>query len=179
MNTIFRLFTLLFFPIVCVATSHSHLEDDLQTAEKFLDEFYEFDQAGLTALLKPGADADQVLYYQAWAEAAHYIVKQRNACVTDKRQTIICAITVTDDFGRTMGYEATDTFRLKIVGNKISAVSFEGDDPPIFDALFVWISQNRPGVLEGPCKDLFDGGKTPAACSKAVVAAAKAFMDAS
>ena len=74
------------------------MEDDLQTAEKFLDEFYEFNQAGLTALLKPGADADQVLYYQAWAEAAHYIVKQRNACVTDKRQTIICAITVTDDF---------------------------------------------------------------------------------
>jgi hypothetical protein len=176
MNTIFRLFLLLFLAIVCVATSHSSLEDDLRIAEKFLDEFYEFNPAGLKALLIPGEDAAQVLYYQAWAEAAHYRVKQRNACVIDKRQTIHCAITVTDDFGLTMGYEATDTFSLKVVGNKISAVSFEGDDPPIFEALFEWISQNRAGVLKGPCKDLFDGGKTPAACSTAVVAAAKAFM---
>tara|TARA_B100000497_G_C7406532_1_gene256883 strand:- start:25 stop:564 length:540 start_codon:yes stop_codon:yes gene_type:complete len=176
MNSIFRLFLRLFFAIVCVATSHGSLKDDLRIAEKFLDEFYKFNPVGLKALLKPGEDAAQVLYYQAWAEAAHYRVKQRSACVMDERQTIICAITVTDDFGLTMGYEATDTFSLKVVGNKISAVSFKGDDPPIFKALFEWISRNRAEILKGPCKDLFDGGKTPAACSTAVVGAAKAFM---
>ena len=176
MHNILRLFLVLTLPLAGFANNTSNLDSDLQVAEGFLDAFYRFDQPTLADYLQPGADADQVLYYQAWAEAAHYKVKQRNACIKGRRDTIICAITVTDDFGSTLGYEATDTFTLKVTANKISAVSFEGDDPPIFEELFLWIWKNRPEVLEGPCKDLFDGGNTPKECARAVVSAAKGFV---
>lgn len=146
-------------------------------AERFLDAFYAFDREGLTELVEPGKDAERAQYYQAWAEAAHYEIKQRRPCVIDEQGRVVCAITVTDDFGRTMGYEATDTFTMKINGGKIMAVTSEGDDPPIFDELFSWITANRPEILEGPCRDLFDGGTTPGACSRAVVEAARTFMD--
>ena len=66
---------------------------------------------------------------------------------------------------------------MTIQENKVSAISFEGDDPPVFEALFEWIAKNQPQVLSGPCKDLFEGGKTPGACARAVVVAAKEFVD--
>jgi len=75
-----------------------------------------------------------------------------------------------------MGYVATDTFTMTIQENKVSAISFKGDDPPIFQQLFAWIAENRPEILEGPCKDLFAGGKTPGDCARAVVVAAKEFV---
>ena len=173
MHRIFGFFLLFLCPVVSSAN-----QDDLYTAESFLDAFYTFDQSKLTQFLVPSADADRALYYQAWAQAANYKVKQRNACAHNASKAIVCAVTVTDDFGQTMGYVATDTFTMIIQENKVSVISFAGDDPPIFQQLFAWIAENRPEILEGPCKDLFEGGKTPMACSRAVVAAAKAFVKA-
>jgi hypothetical protein len=89
----------------------------------------------------------------------------------------VCAVTVTDDFGSTMDYEATDTFRITLAENKISAVTFSGDDPPIFQQLFQWITQKHPDILAGPCLNMFAGGETPGDCARAVAKAARAFMD--
>ena len=164
------------FVMGCSSNGDDQPDASIDVADKFLDAFYQFDQASLTEHLEPGSDADRVLYYQAWAEAAHYKVKHRSACTRNEDGAIVCAITVTDDFGKTMGYEATDTFTMKVQIDKIVAVSFKGDDPPIFEELFAWIAANQPEVLEGPCKDLFNGGTTPAACSRAVVEAARTFI---
>ena len=171
MHRIFGFFLLLLCPFISSAN-----QDDLHTAESFLDAFYTFDQSKLARFLAPNADADRVLYYQAWAQAANYKVKQRTPCALNVSKAIVCAVTVTDDFGQTMGYVATDTFTMTIQENKVSAISFEGDDPPIFQQLFAWIAENRPEILEGPCKDLFAGGNTPGTCARAVVAAAKEFV---
>ena len=171
MHRIFGFFLLLLCPFISSAN-----QDDLHTAESFLDAFYTFDQSKLARFLAPNADADRVLYYQAWAQAANYKVKQRTPCALNVSKAIVCAVTVTDDFGQTMGYVATDTFTMTIQENKVSAISFEGDDPPIFQQLFAWIAENRPEILEGPCKDLFAGGNTPGTCAHAVVAAAKEFV---
>ena len=171
MQRIFGFFLLLLCPFISSAN-----QDNLQIAESFLDAFYTFDQSKLIRFLAPGADADRALYYQAWAQAANYKVKQRTACDHNASKAIICAVTVTDDFGQTMGYVATDTFTMTIHENKVSAISFEGDDPPIFQQLFAWIAENRPEILESPCKDLFEGGKTPVDCARAVVVAAKEFV---
>ena len=171
MHRIFGFFLLFLCPVVSSAN-----QDNLQIAESFLDAFYTFDQSKLTQFLVPSADADRVLYYQAWAQAANYKVTQRTPCDLNVSKAIVCAVTVTDDFGQTMGYVATDTFTMTIQENKVSAISFEGDDPPIFQQLFAWIAESRPEILGGPCKDLFEGGKTPGDCAHAVVAAAKAFM---
>ena len=81
-----------------------------------------------------------------------------------------------DDFGTALGYIATDTFRFTFDGDRIVKVTFEGDDPPIFQELFAWISEYRPEVLSGPCRDMFAGGTTPGACARAVADSARSFI---
>ena len=147
----------------------------LDTAEQFVDAFYSFDNPKLSSLMAPGADASNALYYQAWAQAAHYTVAQRRDCSRSADQTIQCAITVIDDFGTTLGYTATDTFTLTVKNNIVVAVAFEGDDPMIFYALYLWISIFRPEILSGPCQGMFEGGDTPAECASAVANAAADF----
>ena len=144
--------------------------------EEFISAFYSWDATKLKDLMTEDADTVAILYYQGWAEAANYEVKTRGPC-TVKAGEVVCAITVTDDFGSAMGYEATDTFRISVAENKISAVTFSGDDPPIFRELFQWISEKHPDILAGPCLNMFAGGETPGDCARAVAKAARAFMD--
>ena len=146
-------------------------------AEKMLDSFYRFDTQALADLLAEGEDAESVLYYQAWAEAANYTIKQREPCFVSEDNLIVCAVTVFDDFGKTLGYTATDTFYLTVESDRVATVSFEGDDPMIFSILYVWMMVFKSELFEHECKDMFEGGKTPAACSRAVVQAAKDFID--
>lgn len=152
------------------------------TAERFIDAFYSWKPDVLRALLTASTDADRVMYYQGWAEAAHYKIKMRQPCTHAPRSPghqaggLVCEITVTDDFGTTLGYTATDTFTLTITAGQIRRVTFAGDDPPVFNEVLQWIGVNRPEVLSGACKNYFDGGTTPAACARAVVAAARAFV---
>ena len=144
-------------------------------AEQFIDAFYRWDPVALSALVVPGKDLDRVLYYQAWAQAANYEVLTRRPCTSTAAGTFQCAITVTDDFGQALGYTATDTFTLAVADGRIAAVSFEGDDPPVFEAVFTWMSETRPEVFAGPCLNMFDGGETPGACAQAVAEAARAY----
>ena len=162
-----------------LAFSHGTSADNqkLAIAEKMLDSFYRFDAQSLANLLAEGKDAESVLYYQAWAEAANYTIKQRKPCLVSEDDLIVCAVTVFDDFGKTLGYTATDTFYLTVESDRVATVSFEGDDPMIFSILYVWMMVFRSELFEHECKDMFEGGKTPAACSRAVVQAAKDFTD--
>ena len=146
-------------------------------ANKMLDSFYRFDAQALANLLAEGKDAESLLYYQAWAEAANYTIKQRKPCLVNQDNLVVCAVTVFDDFGKTLGYTATDTFYLTVESDRVATVSFEGDDPMIFSILYVWMMVFRSELFEHECKDMFEGGKTPAACSRAVVQAAKDFID--
>lgn len=145
-------------------------------AEEFISAFYSWDAAKLKALMTEDADTVAILYYQRWAEAANYQVKTRGPCAIEADE-VVCAITVTDDFGSTMGYEATDTFRIILAENKISAVTFSGNDPPVLQELFQWIGEKHPDILTGPCLNMFAGGETPGDCARAVAKAAHAFMD--
>ena len=152
--------------------SHSALVQ----AEAMLDAFYAWNADALAAAVEPTAEATRLLYYQAWAEAAHYTITRRQPCVHVDQGAIECRVTVTDDFGQALGYVATDTFRLMPGPLRVASVTFAGDDPPIFEELFAWIRQHRPEEMSGPCKDLFDGGTTPADCARAVAASARLFM---
>jgi len=150
--------------------------DNNNIAEEFISAFYTWDAAKLKNLMTEDADTVAILYYQGWAEAANYRVKVRRPCKVEAGE-VVCAITVTDDFGSAMGYEATDTFRMTLAEDKISSVTFSGDDPPVFQELFEWIGEKRPDILTGPCLDMFAGGETPGDCARAVAKAARAFMD--
>lgn len=148
---------------------------EVQVAEAFISSFYSFDASKMQEHFLPDTDVVAIFYYQQWAKAANYQVKIRRECFVDRGE-VVCAVTVTDDFGAAMGYEATDTFRMKVVGEKISAVAFSGDDPPIFNELQQWISQNQPLILSGPCFNMFAGGETPGDCARAIAKAARQFM---
>ncbi|MCS5584704.1 MAG: hypothetical protein NZ777_14455 [Pseudomonadales bacterium] len=153
----------------------SNHSSDKSTAEEFISAFYSWDATKLKRLMAGDANAVAILYYQGWAEAANYKVKLRRPCRIETNE-IVCATTVTDDFGSAMGYEATDTFRLTLSRNKIAAVTFSGDDQTIFEELVQWITEKHPDILTGPCLDMFAGGTTPAACARAVAKAARDFM---
>lgn len=164
---------------ICVIGACSKMPetaDDLASGEAFIDAFYSFDSQRLSGVVAAAEDGHRALYYQAWAKAANYVIKTRRPCVAQDG-TVSCAITVTDDFGRTLGYTATDTFTLTMARGRIVGVAFEADDPPIFDELFQWIGERQPEVLTGPCKDAFAGGTTPGECARAVVAAAREFVN--
>ncbi len=142
--------------------------------EQFVDAFYAWEQKTLASLMTPGVAADRVLYYQGWAEAANYAVLNRRPCEM-QGDLVVCAITVTDDFGQALGYTATDTFSLTITDGMVVDADFEGDDPPVFGALFEWLMDTRPEVFAGPCRDMFEGGLTPGACAQAVAQGARDF----
>ena len=148
----------------------------LPGAEAFIDAFYSWDPRALEQTVQAPDDIERVLYYQAWAQAAHYRIQTRRPCALTDTDQVTCRVTVTDDFGKVLGYIATDMFTLGFRDGVIVAVDFEGDDPPIFDELFAWIASNQPHVMRGPCLDLFSGGKTPAECAAAVAAAAREFV---
>ncbi len=143
--------------------------------EAFIDAFYGWDAQQLAAAMNAPEDEARVLYYQAWAQAGNYQIQTRRRCARSGDGRVACAITVTDDIGAALGYVATDTFLLATVGERIVGVEFVSDDPPVLEEVFAWIGANRPEVLAGPCKDLFTGGTTPAACVRAVVQAAEDF----
>ena len=79
--------------ILLLAFSHGTSADNqkIAIAEKMLDSFYRFDTQALANLLAEGKDAESVLYYQAWAEAANYTIKQRTPCVVREENLIVCA----------------------------------------------------------------------------------------
>ena len=161
---------------ILMSLGASVLSDDLESAEAFIDAFYSYDQTQLASKMDAGAQGERMLYYQAWAQAANYQVKNRRLCGEEKEH-VVCKITVTDDFGRALGYTATDTFTLTIENDLVVGVQSQGDDPPIFMELFDWISKNQPEVLIGPCADMFNGGQTPRDCARSVVRAANQFME--
>ena len=143
-------------------------------AQRFLDAFYRFDQEAVSEMVSVEAGRANALYYLGWARAANYRVHTRWPCLADGRY-VQCAVTVTDDFGSALGYLATDTFSFEIDAGQIASVTFEGDDPPLFDALLAWIQEHQPEAFAGPCRDAFAGGDTPAECARTVVSAARRF----
>lgn len=160
--------------LMLIMTSFSNGNN--KVAENFISAFYSWDATKLKSLMTEDADTVAILYYQRWAAAANYEVKARRPCKVEANETV-CAITVTDDFGSAMGYEATDTFRMSVNDDKVSAVTFSADDPPIFQELFQWITKNHPDIFTGPCFNMFTGGETPGDCAKAVARLAREFMD--
>ena len=150
--------------------------DPLVTAEAFIDAFYSWDRQTLeNTLTSDTLGAEQVTYYQGWAKGGNYAIQNRRPCAWAEEE-IQCPITVTDDFGKTLGYTATDTFHLTIQDSKVASVRFTADDPPIFSELQAWMMAERPEIFAGPCKDFFAGGTTPGDCARAVANAAREFM---
>jgi hypothetical protein len=122
----------------------------------------------------------KLLFYQGWAEGAHYRVLGRKPCRLAAEDEITCDVTVRDDLIAALetGYWVTDTFHLKLRDGRIVKVRNSSNDPPAFDQAMEWTSSNRPEVMIGPCKGFFAGGPTPQDCARAVVASFAAYREA-
>lgn len=160
----------------CVETGTPADPALLARSEVILDAFYAWDAAALTSGLGSAEGTDVMFYYQGWAEAAHYEVRERQPCLAATESRITCAVTVNDDFGTTLGYTATDTFTFEFDGGALSTVDFEGDDPAIFTAMLAWMWLDRDEVFDNECVGMFAWGPAPGDCARAVVAAAEAFV---
>ncbi len=149
----------------------------IASAESIIDAFYAWEPEPLSTRIATAKGVEATLYYQAWAEAAHYEISNRRSCRQAAIDVVECAITVTDDFGSALGYIATDTFRFEFSGPELRRIDFEGDDPLVFTAMFAWMALTRGEVFEDECRDMFEGGPTPGACAKAVAEAAREFAE--
>ena len=63
----------------------------------------------------------------------------------------------------------TDTFHITIKNQQIRSVQTSSNDPDLYYEARDWTNQNRPELIEEPCKGMWEGGPTPCECIKAVV----------
>ena len=112
-----------------------------------------------------------ILFYQGWAEGGNYKVVKRRLCLADQDGTISCSITVKDDLIGALGidFNVTDTFSLTFSDGEIVSVTTSSNDPQEYYDAHAWVEQNRPELIDEPCRGFFDGGPTPGNCARAMV----------
>jgi hypothetical protein len=169
--------------IACGKSANSgdqqHANGLVVTAESFVDAFYSFDSDTLQAALSTAEDSiPSILFYQGWAEGGNYEVMERTPCNAENERAINCAITVRDDLIGALGIDVnvTDTFHITFSDAQIVSVTNSSNDPQAYYDAQEWVEDNRPELIEEPCKGFFDGGLTPGDCVRAMVRGYSEFM---
>src|SRR5688572_3624967 len=68
------------------------INEQLATADAFIDAFYSFDPRRLDALLGHAAKSKPaILYYQGWAEGGNYKIKDRKPCTPAGANSVACS----------------------------------------------------------------------------------------
>lgn len=150
----------------------------LAAAEAFVDAFYSFDAQRLKDALSAAPESvPRISYYQGWAEGGNYAIVQRMPCRVESAEWVNCSITVKDDLFQALGlrFHATDTFHLGFSDGKIVSARVSSNDPPEFDRALDWVYNERSELTDEPCRDSFEGGRTPQACVRAVVQGLREF----
>lgn len=145
------------------STSTSHLA----IGNKFVDAFYSFDRDSLQAILSSSEKSQpEILYYQKWAECAHYKIIDRSHHVEKNDSTILFPVTVKDDLMAALGidFNVTDTFHISFQKGKICSVKTSSNDPDAYHEAKEWVYINRPEWVKKPCEGIWAGGPTPCEC---------------
>ena len=151
--------------------SVSH-DNTIAIANEFIDAFYSFNRDTLKGTLSNAEESQpSILYYQKWAECGNYEIIKRFDCKEKNDSTVICPITVKDDLMGALQIDlnVTDTFHITIKNQQIRSVQTSSNDPDLYYKAREWMNQNRPEVIEEPCKGMWEGGPTPCECIKAIV----------
>lgn len=84
---------------------------------------------------------------------------------------VICPVTVKDDLigALEIDFNVTDTFHVTVKKERILSVTTSSNDPPLFHEARDWVRQNRPRLIEEPCRGIWEGGPTPGECVRAMV----------
>lgn len=151
----------------------SELTANLEVAEGMIEAFYTFDPDRLAPILSQAGDsAAQILDYQAWAKGGNYKVLDRIPCAPEEGGTIACPVTVQDDLVQALqtGFDVTDTFHLTFSDGVLVNIDTSSNDQPIYRDARVWVAQNMPEVMDGPCKRSDGLRETPGDCAVAMTA---------
>src|SRR6185503_13855574 len=105
MKTLYTLFYLALFMYSCkTSVPGENQSDNVVVGNHFLDAFYSFNRDSLQILLSSAETSQpEILYYQAWAECAHYTVIDRTHHFEKNDSTIILPVTVKDDLMSSLG----------------------------------------------------------------------------
>ena len=147
-------------------------EANLSVAEAFVDAFYSFEPNRLEDALSHAAESvPSIIFYQGWAEGGNYEVVNRKPCAFESLGHVTCSITVKDDLIGALGidFNVTDTFDLSFSDGRIVSVKTSSNDPQVFHDAKAWVRENRPELIDEPCRGFFDGGPTPGECVRAMV----------
>jgi len=151
---------------------------NLVAANQFIDAFYSFKRDSLKSTLSRAFESQPgILYYQKWAECGNYEVIKRHNCIEKNDSLVICPVTVKDDLigALKINMNVTDTFHLTIKKGPILAVETSSNDPDLYYQAKDWIKENRPELIEEPCKGAWEGGPTPCECVQGMVKGFNAF----
>ena len=154
-------------------------DPDLVIAESFIDAFYSFEPDRLAPIMAAAPEtAPRLLYYQGSAKGGNYEVLLRTPCARDEEWIVSCPVKVKDDRVQALGtgFDVTDTFHLTFDDGVLVKVTTSSNDQDIYREAAVWVRENMPEVMEGPCKDRGTMEGTPVECSRAMTAGYKAFV---
>jgi len=166
----------LLFVSGCKDSPHSDAEVDVEkniaAANEFIDAFYSFNSGELESALEYAKESKpSILYYQGWAEGGNYEIIDRHPCVARNDSLVICPVTVKDDLigALEIDFNVTDTFHVTVKKERILSVTTSSNDPPLYHEARDWVRQNRPRLIEEPCRGIWEGGPTPGECVRAMV----------
>ena len=154
-------------------------DPELEIAESFIDAFYSFDPERLAPILASAPEtAPRLLYYQGSAKGGNYEVLERTPCHRDEDGIVIGPVKVKDDRVQALGtgLDVTDTFHLTFEDGVLVKVTTSSNDQDIYREAAVWVRENMPEVMEGPCANRGTYEGTPVECSKAMTAGYEAFV---
>lgn len=144
---------------------------------KFIDSFYSFNRDSLQALLSAAVKSQgEILYYQKWAECAHYKVIDRSRFREINDSLVVFPVTVEDDLMKALAidFNVTDTFHISFRKGKINWVKTSSNDVEEYYKAKEWVTKNRPGLVKEACEGIWEGGPTPCECVQGMI---KGFSD--
>jgi hypothetical protein len=173
-----------FFLLSLCACKPSAQQDDkptnLAVANQFVDAFYSFNKDSLQAVLAFAEQSQpEILYYQKWAECAHYEVLGRNSAFEKNDSLVVFPVTVKDDLmaALNINFNVTDTFHIAIQQGKIRSVTTSSNDPATYWEAKEWVKANRSELIAKPCEGIWAGGPTPCECVLGMIEGFRDFIN--
>lgn len=152
----------------CAMTSQNNTRSrNIDVGNKFVDAFYSFNRDTLQALLAAAEKSQpEILYYQKWAECAHYQVVDRSQYSVKNDSMVVFPVTVKDDLMSALAidFNVTDTFHMVLRDGAIRSVKTSSNDPKEYYEAKEWVRKNRPELVEVACEGIWQGGLTPCEC---------------
>lgn len=165
--------------LVTVGCNKPVPRSNVDIADKFIASFYSFNRDSLAGMLSSAQTSHgEILYYQGWAECAHYAIVHKGTFVMKNDSLVLCPITVRDDLMSSLNidFNVTDTFHVTIIDGRINSVTTSSNDLPRYYEAKEWVKKNRPEYIEKPCEGIWQGGPTPCECVEGMIRGFRDFI---